>query len=182
MAKKYRGIVLMSPLAREYADWWSVWYDLLSARQALHDRNFIPNKPSNMYGRRAMWDGAVVAYCRGFKPGRQSALLGPLLNSLTPLQRARHDEALHWRDKHIAHRVDKKLEHVAVTAMVDADGQVVEVQGSVTTTMMPPESAILEFAKVVDLLKDLVWEKRLVPLEADLKQEYEIHGVVPPTG
>lgn len=106
-----------------------------------------------MFGRRAMWDGAVVAYCRCFKTGRQRALLGKMLDSLNPSQRARHDEAMHWRDKHIAHRVDKKLETVMVVAIVDAADQVVEVEGRVTTSMFPADGAIAEFAEVVNLLK-----------------------------
>jgi hypothetical protein len=176
MAAENREIILKTSLAREYAEWWSIWCDLLSSRQALHDRNGIEAKPSNMFGRRAMWDGAVVAYCRCYKTGRQRALLGKMLDSLTPSQRARHDEAMHWRDKHIAHRVDKKLETVMVVAIVDAADQVVEVEGRVTTSMSPAESAIAEFTEVVNLLKDRVWEERLVPIKDLLAAEFHAKG------
>jgi hypothetical protein len=176
MVAKNREIILKSPLAREYAEWWSIWCDLLSARQALHDRNGIEATPSNMFSRRALWDGAVVAYCRCYKTGRQRAMLGKMLDGLTRSQRARHDEAMHWRDKHIAHRVDKKLETVMVVAIVDAADQVVEVEGRVTTSMFPAESAIAELAEVVNLLKDRVWEERLVPIKNSLVAESHANG------
>ena len=46
----------------------------------------------------------TVAEVLSLPPGR--ALLGTMLDNLNPSQRARHDEAIHWRDKHIARRVD----------------------------------------------------------------------------
>lgn len=169
---KSREVILKSPLALEYAERWSICCDLLSARQALHDRDGIEAKPSNMFGRRAMWDGAVVAYCRCYKTGRHRALLAKMLDGLTPPQRARHNEAMRWRDKHIAHRVDKKLETVMVVAIVDPADQVVKVEGRVTTSMSPAESTIAEFAEVVDLLKNRVWEEGLVPTKNSLIAEF----------
>lgn len=119
-----------------------------------------------------MWDGAVVAYCRSYKAGRQRAPRGKMLDTFTPSQRARQSEVMRRRNKHIAHRVDKKLETKIVVSIVDAADQEVEVEGRVTTSMFPPESVIAEFAEVVNLLKDRVWEERLVPIKDALIAEF----------
>jgi hypothetical protein len=172
VAAPNREIDLKGALSDEFGEWWSIWCDLLQASQILHDRTLIPDQPSNIFGRRGMWDGAVIAYCRCYKTGRRRALLKQMLDDLTQPQRASHDEAILWRDKHIAHRVDAKLERVSAVAVVDADNQVLEVQGKVTTSMSPSEVAIAEFAKLVVCLKDRVWETRLKPLEQALKEEF----------
>ena len=66
----------------------------------------------------------------------------------------------------------KKLETVKVIATVDAADQVLEVNARVTTAMSPVEPVVAEFAEVANLLKDRVWEDRLVPMEQALKAEF----------
>lgn len=42
--------------------------------------------------------------------------------------------------------------------------------------MFPAESVIGEFAEVADLLKDRVWEERLVPIKNSLAAEFHAKG------
>jgi hypothetical protein len=63
-----------------------------------------------------------------------------------------------------------------VVAIVDAADQVVDVEGRVTTSMFLAELAIAEFAEVVNLLKDRVWEERLVPIKDSLAAEFHAKG------
>lgn len=147
--------------------------DMLQTNQALHDRGNIEETAANIFTRRAMWDGAVIAYCRCYKTGRRRALLKQLLDELTPPERARHDETIRWRDRHIAHRVDPDLETAAAIATLDAAGRLLKIEGRVTTSTYPPEQEVAELAGLVTLLKDRVWETRLVPLENKLRTEYQ---------
>ena len=103
-----RELVLKGEHAREYAEWFSIWCHLRQASQALHFRTGIER--TNMFARRALWDGAVIAHSRCFKSGVRRALLRQLLDDLSPPQRERHAETIRWRDRHIAHRVDRRLE------------------------------------------------------------------------
>jgi hypothetical protein len=45
----------------ELQDWASLWADLLHVDMALHARDQLPNEAANLFARRALWEGAVVA-------------------------------------------------------------------------------------------------------------------------
>jgi hypothetical protein len=72
--------------------------------------------------------------------------------------------------------MDKELETVKGVAIVDAADQIADMEGRVTTSMFRAESAVAEFAEVVNLLKDRVWEERLVPIKNALAAEFYAKG------
>ncbi|UYF92431.1 hypothetical protein OCS65_18295 [Rhodococcus aetherivorans] len=154
---------LRGPDAAEYCEWHSAWTDLLYVRQALFCRKEIPDTPANMFLRRAAWEGAAIGYGRCFKTGRRRALLKQLIDSLDASQRERHEQVIHWRDKHIGHRVDPSLEQSVAQVRVNDDGSK-RVEVKLTVTPSPNEAEIQELEDLASTLMNMVHETRIGPL------------------
>src|SRR5436305_2020122 len=82
-------------------NWASVWGDLLHVDMVLHARDGIPEHPANLFARRALWEGAVIAYGRTAKAGRRQVLIKELLDALGEDAKRIHRDVLEWRDKHV---------------------------------------------------------------------------------
>ena len=82
--------------------WCSLWADLLHVDMVLLAREGLAQDPRNLFARRALWEGAVIAYGRTVKPGRRQVLLRNLLDELLAEANRCHDDVMRWRDKHVA--------------------------------------------------------------------------------
>ncbi len=158
--------------SREFAEWFSIWSDLLYARQVLYSRDQMPNIAANVFTRRALWDAAVVAYGRCFNTGVRRALLKQFVDTLSAAELARHTATLKWRDKHAGHRVDPKLEKSAAVGYFAADGRLVKVESEVTPTVAPEAEASTELQDLLSTLMNRVWEQRLTELEQRIRDSY----------
>ncbi len=167
-----REVILECELAREFSEWFSIWGDLRHVRQALYDRRQIEDTGVNLFVRRAIWEGAVISYGRCYITGRRRSLLRKYKGGMKPEQRNRHDETLHWRDKHVGHRVDPALEVAITVAEVDAAGTLLKVSGRITPTISPSQVAAQELEDLAEALSDMVWEKELIPLERKIRDSY----------
>lgn len=59
--------------ANRLRKWGSLWLDLLHAEMVLHERQGLPDTPTNAFTPRALWESAVIAYGRmEFRPDRRS--------------------------------------------------------------------------------------------------------------
>jgi hypothetical protein len=150
-----REVVLKGELAQEFSEWFSIWSDLLHVRQALYGRRQIEDTGVNVFVRRAIWEGAVISYGRCYKSGRRRSLLRKYIEDMTPEQRNRHDETIHWRDKHVGHRVDSALEVATTVAEVDAAGTLLKVSGRITPAFGPSHVAARELEDLTEALK--IW-------------------------
>jgi hypothetical protein len=155
--------------------WSSLWADLLHVDMALHARDQLPENPTNLFVRRALWEGAVVAYGRTAKTGSRQVLIKDLLDALGPSAQRCHDEVMKWRDKHVAHRQDRSRETVTARAIVDADDHrlvAVRVRVSPATGEEDGGQLVSAFKRHIKLLRDMTWEQRIRPLEAQIIAEY----------
>ena len=165
-------VTLKCELAQEFSEWFSIWSDLLHVRQALYGRRQIEDTGANLFVRRAIWEGAVISYGRCYVTGRRRSLLRKYKEGMTLEQRNRHDETIHWRDKHVGHRVDQALEVATTVAEVDTAGTLLKVSGRITPTVSPSQVAAQELEDLAEVLKDMVWEKELIPLELKIRDSY----------
>jgi hypothetical protein len=154
---------------RKATAWASAWWDLRTAAQILHDRAEIPvSVYSQPFTRRAMIDGAIVAYGRAFVGGARSEVANalPLVEEMGDNALSIHGEAMRWRHRHVAHRVDAEWEQGDARLLwgeVGAGSPTIRIR--VVTAIGPEEhfaSLLMHHAKT---LADRVWERRLIPLK-----------------
>lgn len=108
-------VAVPKPAARKAIDLASLWADLLLVEMSLHERSKIPRAGSNLYLRRALWEQAVIGYGRCFNTGSREKLPADLLDTMSPAEVDTHRETLAWRNKHVAHRVEKRFEWTDVS-------------------------------------------------------------------
>jgi hypothetical protein len=160
----------------ELQDWASLWADLLHVDMALHARDQLPNEAANLFARRALWEGAVVAYGRTAKSGRRKQQISELITLLGPDAEEIHEAVIKWRDKHAAHRVDVAREKVDVRAILDrVQRRIKRVGVRVAPTLGPEEEGTdlaPRFKKLVEALRNATWEQRIAPLEARVMDAY----------
>lgn len=122
---------------------------------------------NQIFAQRSMIDGAIVTYGRCFVSGSryEAADVKPLVEEMGDDALAVHDEAMRWRHRHVAHRVDADWEHSDVRILWTSFGT-----GQPTfrirlvTTLAPEEEFAVKLGAHAKTLADRVWEKRLIPL------------------
>ena len=160
--------------ATQLRAWASVWADLLHAQMALHARERMPDDAPNLFARRALWEAAVVAYGRTAKHGSRQVPTTDLVDEMGPEARDVHDRVITWRDKHIAHRQDKR-ESVSSRAVLDpVSSRIAGIRVRVTPLIQPrgDDRLAQELAEHIVAMKDRLWETRLRSLEAEVIDEY----------
>jgi hypothetical protein len=159
-------------------DWSSLWGDLLHADMVLHTRNSLPDDASNLFGRRGLWEAAVLAYARTASTGRRRQRVNEIVDSLGRDARACHDEVMAWRNQHAAHRVEPSRETATVRAIIDKHEAVVKrILIRVAPVVGPEDEArglATRFASHVKTVRDLVWERRIRPLEEQLRAQCQV--------
>ncbi len=151
-------------------NWSSLWADLMHVDMVLHARDNTPDVATNLFARRALWEGAVIAYGRAAKTGSRQILVTELLSALGPHAQQCHDEVIRWRDKHVAHRQDRSRERVTAEAVLDPAGKrILEIEIAVAPAVGPDYDGgqlVPRFQTLVFDLRNLAWEQRIAPLEA----------------
>lgn len=124
----------------ELADWASLWSDLLHVDMILHARSDVSPDPALLFVRRALWEAAVISYGRTANTGRRRQHLGSLVSSLGEGAEKCHQDVMAWRDRHVAHRVDRLRESVEVAAIVDpAEPRLKRLRVRIAPAMGPEE-------------------------------------------
>ena len=77
-----------------------------------------------------------------------------------------HNEAMHWRDEHVAHRVNSDWEQSDVRLLWSASGTAEPTfRIRLVTALGPDEEFAVKLGEHAKALADRVWEKCLVPLK-----------------
>ncbi len=117
-----------------------------------------------------MIDGAIIAYGRCFVKGSRykaaKVNVKPLVVEMGDDAINVHDKAMHWRDKHVAHRVNAQLEQSDVRLLWGASGTAqLTFRIRLVTTLGPDEEFAAKLGEHAKPLADHVGEKRLIPLK-----------------
>jgi hypothetical protein len=165
--------VIGDDLAGELADLASVWADLLLVGMSLHERKQM-QQGSQLFARRALWEQAVVAYGRCFKTGPRRQLPDRLRAQMVGGSVRVHDEVLRWRDKHVAHRVDKELEWTSISLTYpEGESKPRSVRVRVQLPMGPEDDRLADaLAELAGGLKDRLWEQWFPELERAILERY----------
>lgn len=138
----------------------------------LHARDQLPSIPANLFVRRALWEGTLIAYGRVYNGGRRQVSLEKLQKQLGAKALSCHEAVAQWRNQHAAHRVDSGREEVEARILIDSrKGAVVGVHARVTTITGPEDEGnglAAEFKAYVKELRDLIWKEKLHPLESKI--------------
>ncbi|MGH3569064.1 MAG: hypothetical protein ACRDRH_24185 [Pseudonocardia sp.] len=155
--------------ARAIAAWASAWWDLRVVGQILHDRVLLGHADSSkIFTRRGMIEGAIATYGRCFVDGTRyhTALLLPIVEGLGSDAVGTHDEAMRWRHRHVAHRLESAWEQSEVSYLWTTDDALApQMRVRLITTLGPDDEFADRLAEHSTLLANRVWEDRLVPLK-----------------
>ncbi|WP_208103654.1 hypothetical protein [Mycolicibacterium sp. CBMA 226] len=178
--------------ANRLGKWASLWADLLHVDMVLRARAKLPETAATAFTRRAFWESAIVGYGRMEASTKRRKLAHEEL-----LRSARGDRGvdfhailMSWRNDHVAHRLSRDFETVAVYAdyLDDKPETLDGISANVVTSLGPNDSQLVEeFSDHVRLLRDTLWEKYLAPIGEHLaKQEHRpkapTSGMTPPPG
>lgn len=158
------------------ADWASLWADLLHVDMTLRARSDVPDGPTQLFSRRALWEAAVISYGRTATTGRRQQRVTELVSALGVDAEKCHRDIMAWRDRHVAHRVDRLREVVETAAIVDpAESRLKRLNVRVAPALGPEEEAddlVQRFKSHVKVLRDHVWEERFPGLEQEVLENY----------
>jgi hypothetical protein len=162
-------------LATQIGHYSSAWWDMRHAAQIMHTRSELGKDPAHYFARRGLLDGAVITYARCFADGTRTpqAKIRPLLDALTDDELAVHKTALWWRDKHVGHRVDKRLETISAHLLWGNFGVNAPTIRVRLMTRVIPELADFQagFEALAQRLAERIWEEHLYPLQQELFAE-----------
>jgi hypothetical protein len=152
--------------------WASAWTDLLQVGQMTYLFVQIPRDDwaPNLYQRRALIDDALITYGRLFNSGARKGIvnLRPWIDELGPESVALHEEAMRWRDKHVAHRDDNDLEHMIVTVLWQQFGTAKPaLRLRLETSTGPDNDLATDLQAMVEMLRNWVWERELWPRQQE---------------
>lgn len=173
---------ISGPSTAQLESWAGLWGDLLHVDMVLQYRTGLaPDKPAEVFARRALWEGAVIAYGRTFKSGRRKVVLKDLIERIGGNAPQIHDEITRWRDRHVAHRVDQDRETVGTTAEIDPDGpRIIQLRVGVAPATGPDaegDDLVSRFHPYVETLRNVVWAERIDPLAAQAVREIGVDGL-----
>jgi hypothetical protein len=128
----------------------------------------------DLYVRRGLWEEAVIAYARCFRTGRRRKLPEALKAQMGENAVRVHKDILKWADKHVAHRVDRKLEPTEVTLTYAEKADVPSsVRVRVEFPIGPEDERLANgLSDLAKGLKDRLWEQWFPKLEHQLLVKY----------
>jgi len=154
----------------------SLWADLLHVEMTLHARQDVPADAAHLFTRRALWEAAVIAYGRTANTGRRRQRVTDLVSALGVDAERCHEDVMAWRDRHVAHRVDRLREAVETEAIVDtAELRLKRLNVRVAPALGTEEEAgdlAQRFEHHVKALRDRVWEQHFPALEQEVLDDY----------
>jgi hypothetical protein len=160
----------------QLADWASLWADLLHVDMTLHARSDVPDDATHLFTRRALWEAAVISYGRTATSGRRQQRVTDLVSALGAEAEKCHQDVMAWRNRHVAHRVDRLREAVETEVIVDpAERRLKRVNVRVAPALGPEEDVddlVRRFESHVKALRDRVWEERFPALEREVLENY----------
>lgn len=160
----------------ELKDWSSLWADLLQVEMSLQTRAGLVDKPANLFARRALWEAAIISYGRTADRGGRKQQIKELVTALGPAAEKCHQEILGWRNKHVAHRVDKSREKVAIHIVIDPEtSRLKRTTVRVAPALGPEEEGsdlADRFYQHVRALKERLWRERIQALERKVLDEH----------
>jgi hypothetical protein len=160
----------------QLADWASLWADLLHVDMTLHARSDVPADAAHLFTRRALWEAAVISYGRTASTGRRQQRVMDLVSALGVNAEKCHQDVMAWRDRHVAHRVDRLREAVETKAIVDPAGsRLKRLNVRVAPALGPeeePGDLVQRFESHVKALRDRLWEERFPSLEQEVLEDY----------
>lgn len=160
----------------QFADWASLWADLLHVEMTLRARSDVPADAAHLFTRRALWEAAVISYGRTATSGRRKGRVMELVSALGVDAEKCHQDVMAWRDRHVAHRVDSLREMVEIKAILDpAERRIKRLNVRVAPTLGPEEEAgdlVRRFESHVKALRDRLWEERFASLEKKVLEDY----------
>jgi hypothetical protein len=160
----------------ELADLASLWADLLHVDMALLARREVPADAKHVFSRRALWEAAVISYGRTATSGRRKQRLTDLVSALGVESERCHQDVMAWRNRHVAHRVDRLRESLEIVAIVDpAEGRLKRLNIRVAPALGPKDEGddlVQRFENHVKTLRDRLWEERFPALEQQLLMDH----------
>lgn len=118
----------------------------------------------------------MISYGRTANTGRRRQGVTDLVSALGAAAEKRHHDVMAWRDRHIAHRVDRLREAVEVDAILDpAEPRLKRLNLRVSPALGPEDEdgdLVQRFTGHVKALKDRVWEENFPRLEQAVLEEY----------
>src|SRR5215212_3841689 len=160
----------------QLADWASLWADLLHVDMTLHARSDVPDDAGHVFTRRALWEAAVISYGRTATTGRRQQRVTDLVSALGVDAGRCHEDTMAWRDRHVAHRVDRLREAVETEAILDpAERRLKRLNIRVAPAFGPEEEEgdlVQRFERHVKALRDRVWEECIPALEREVLENY----------
>jgi len=157
-------------------NWCSLWADLLHVDMVLHGRQQLADDASLLFVRRALWESAVIAYGRTVSGGSRQLQVRELLPLMGDDAAACHEDAMRWRNKHVAHRQDRARELLTTHAVLDPVARgVTGIRVRVAPALGPEDDGgelATRLQAHVHTLRNLVWEQRIRPLEAEVIAAY----------
>jgi hypothetical protein len=160
----------VADLVTKLGDYASAWWDMRNAGQMMYDRGRLGADAGWEFGRRAMLDGAVMAYSRCFESGRRRADIRTLVNELDEPLAEMAKVVDKWRDHHVAHRVNRDWEAVEVTLLWGnwkANPPTVRARVFTQTKPRLPDFE-KRFEALALHLSNRIWEVYLWPLQQEM--------------
>jgi hypothetical protein len=174
MDNQIKEVVLNDAEAAELADLASIWADLQLVEMSIH-RWKTTTAPKDIYVRRALWEQAVVAYARCFDQSRRRKIPGALYEQMTGGSLRVHEETMRWRDKLVAHRVDKDAAwSIPTLAYIGDAPKPVSVRIRVDLPRGPEDDRMaVALGELAQGLKNRLWQQWLRPLEESLLAKHQ---------
>jgi hypothetical protein len=136
--------------------------------QILHSRAGFPADAAHLFALRGLIEGALVTYGRVFTDGTRFAAadLATVVQEMGPAGQAVHEEAMRWRHRHVAHRLEKEWEQSGARLLwSDSADSSPTIRVRVVTSLGPDAEFSGKLEKHVQELANRVWERRLIPLK-----------------
>ncbi|WP_205843400.1 hypothetical protein [Mycolicibacter virginiensis] len=173
--------------ANRLGKWASLWADLLHVDMALAARAELPVSAAVAFKRRAFWESAIVSYGRMEASTKKRKLAHEDLLRTARGERGIefHAVLMGWRNDHVAHRLSRDFETVAVYAdyLDEEPGTLDGIRADVATSLGPDDDSLLveEFREHVKQLRDTLWEKYLAPIGEHLAGQEHRPKVLSPS-
>lgn len=128
----------------------------------------------DLFPKYALIDDAVISYMRSFTSGKRRGVVDllPWIAELGLESQALHEQAVRWRDKHIAHHDDETAAHMTLTLLW---GQFGATQPGLRVryerSLGPDDDFAHDFLAMCELLRNWIWERELWPQQQTWLQE-----------
>lgn len=118
----------------------------------------------------------MISYGRTANTGRRRQHLTDLVSALGVDAERCHRDVMTWRNRHVAHRVDRLRESVEVEAIIDpTECRLKRLHIRVAPALGPKEEGddlVQRFESHVKALRDRLWQERFPTLEQEVLEDH----------